>query len=505
MDYTSKMSSSQYLNPDLYQPLPTTLDAKKSPLALLAQTCSSIGKDPTPSKSIIPPLGKKENKDSTEKLSSPDHKRPTSNGSNKSSHGRDSSDKPGFRTISSKEIPPLVPIASASNEKSKSPVIDTHTKTSDAASLSRNSPNTPVSSAASAKSQSSTVSSRSKSPSREAEVRDSSSSAQKSSARASPELSALKSSSHPSISSFPGLAGLPPGYPAFPFMGHGLPGDLPSSAAYPLSLAAHSGLSYSSSSAAAAMAAAQSSAALKHASSLSPYVTYARVRTPSGSYTLVPVCRDPYCASCQLTVQTQHLSSQCNTPGCAQCAHEKSLQSMCGLGLPGTLPMLPGLSSAGLTGMTPFPSPLASLYPPSALSSHQGLPFVCNWVSAGNEYCGKRFTSSEELLQHLRTHTAASDTAALSAFSGLSGLSPALHPGHLPTPGGLSPNSLRRTYPTSLSPVGGLLGASRYHPYKSSVMSGPSPLPSGQPLSTLGPYYSPYALYGQRLGAAAVP
>ena len=39
------------------------LDAKKSPLALLAQTCSSIGKDTNPSKPIIPPIDKKDGKD----------------------------------------------------------------------------------------------------------------------------------------------------------------------------------------------------------------------------------------------------------------------------------------------------------------------------------------------------------------------------------------------------------------------------------------------------------
>ncbi|CAG0879493.1 unnamed protein product [Cyprideis torosa] len=53
----------QYIQPDYLTPLPTTLDAKKSPLALLAQTCSQIGADSSSTshhKSLIPPLDKKD-------------------------------------------------------------------------------------------------------------------------------------------------------------------------------------------------------------------------------------------------------------------------------------------------------------------------------------------------------------------------------------------------------------------------------------------------------------
>lgn len=297
---------------------------------------------------------------------------------------------------------------------------------------------------------------------------------------------------------------------------HGIPVDSAASAmGYPSPLTAHS---YAAAANAAAVAAAQSAASLKHASAasaMSPYVTYARVRTPAGATTLVPVCRDPYCSNCQLTLQTSHLSSNCNAPGCPQCAHEKSLQSLSALGgLPpsaASLSVLPGFSAASAlsssaAGLASFPS-ISSLYPHSAMSAHQGLPFVCNWVSSGNEYCGKRYMTSEELLQHLRTHTTATDSssfaAAYGSLSGLGGLT-SLH-GHLTTPGNISPNSLRRSYPTSLSPVNGLLGANRYHPYKSHLPGAPVALPPGQPITSLGPYYSPYALYGQRLGAAAVP
>lgn len=469
------------------------MDAKKSPLALLAQTCSSIGKDPSPSgKPIIPPFGKKESEKSQEKSQTPENKRSGSaNSRTESQQTRDasSSEKPGFRTVSSKDAAPMVPVSS--QEKPKSPVtsvkkpVESTTKVSVSKTSCNSSP--PPSSSCSQ-----TTAPSSRGSESDSEVRDTIAKH-----RSSPETS-LSSKTHPyqSVPGFPGFSGFPHAYAGFPYLGHGLPGELPSSIPYPSSFTAHAGL-YSSSSAAAAMALAQSqAAALKHSQGLSsPYVTYTRVRTPSGSTTLVPVCRDPYCNNCQLTMQTQHLSSQCTAPGCAQCAHEKSLLSLSGIGLPGSVPMLPGFpGSAGASGLPSLQSSLSSLYPPGALGAPQGLPFVCNWVS-GTEYCGKRFTNSEELLQHLRTHTTSSETNALAAaYGGLAGFPPSLNPAsHLSTPGAVSPNSIRRSYPTSLSPVSSLLSANRYHPYKSSLL----PSQSVPPI----PYYSPYALYQQRLGA----
>ena len=316
---------------------------------------------------------------------------------------------------------------------------------------------------------------------------------------------------HPSL-----LGGMPPsahlGYP----LSLVSPYDIQVSASgYPAHLAAQA--NFSAVAAAAAAAAAQNSvlkanAAATSAAALSPYITYTRVRTPSGATTLVPVCRDPYCSNCQLTLQNAHVSSSCSLPGCSQCAHEKSLMSLtAGLGYPGSsLPLLSPLSVAGsysgaaaaAAAAAAASSALPSLYHPSALA-----PFICNWVS-GSDYCGKRFSTSEELLQHLKTHTSSMDglPANLTTSYGF-GLPPHLSVAHglYPHSAGppLSPNSLRRSYPTSLSPVSSLLAASRFHPYKAPLSGGPAA--GSQQYQSMPSYYSPYGLYGQRIGAASVP
>jgi len=498
------------------------LDAKKSPLALLAQTCSSIGKDSnSTSKSIIPPLEKKDgDKQNSEKSTSESTKRES-----KEKESNSSNNKPGFRTISNKEVPPpLVPVASRSNDgqRSSPSAIKCSPRPKDVSAIVSVSSQSELSSTSSRSISSHSTGSNQNLIDKEDDRLKRPSSSPRSSSRLARECvsysDSLKSvnSAH---SFYNGYSSLANSYSHLTHAGHGLSSEAAAAhlAGYPLPLPAHG--AFGSSSAAAAALAAQSSAlaaqssALKNAygPSFSPYVTYARVRTPSGATTLVPVCRDPYCTHCQLTEQNAHLSSTCTAVGCAQCAHEKSLQNL-SLGFNGaSFSHLQSLSGAGL--LTSVPSSYSHLSSPlyhhSALSGHtqSGIPSVCNWVSAGNEHCGKRFTSSEELLQHLRTHTS-SDPLALAAaydrygFSSSAALS-GLH-GHLQTPGSLSPNSLRRSYPTSLSPLSSLMGSSRYHPYKS-LINTQSAMASSQHPQSLGQYISPYALYGQRLGAAAVP
>lgn len=493
------------------------LDSKKSPLALLAQTCSSIGKDTSPTKPLISSSDKRDyDKSTSEKPGSADSNKRSSPHEKKDSSSKETT-KPGFRTIHAppKDIPPLVPIASSPNcEKSvysasSSELCKSTSSESTTVTSVIQRPVSATGSTTSSHNSSSRISLSCGNVMLEANHNESSTSTKNTSqpqmVPSNAHLGSLKHPPHPSL-----YHGLPAGmhlgsYPNLSLYGHGLAPEAAANPLYQSQLSAH----------AAGLAVAANASALKmsSAASVSPYVAYARVRTPSGGTTLIPICRDPYCTNCQLTLQNSHLSSTCTAPGCAQCAHEKSLtlsQSSYGYSsLPNSsLAMLSSLSSAGaLPSMSTSSFPHGALYHPNLMGAHHaaGLPYVCNWVS-GHEYCGKRFTTSEELLQHLRTHTSSIDASSLAAYNlalpGASALA-GLH-GPYPSTGGLSPNSLRRTYPTSLSPVSNLLSSNRFHPYKSSLSS-VQPVPTGMTIPGLGAYYSPYSLYGQRLGAAGVP
>jgi len=90
----------------------------------------------------------------------------------------------------------------------------------------------------------------------------------------------------------------------------------------------------------------------------------------------------------------------------------------------------------------------------AATASVDPAPHVCNWVNADTGNCGKRFASGEELFNHL----------------------------------------LSRSH----SPM------SRFQTYKaSSMLSQLSGLPPFPIAAGMGPYCSPYSMYGQRIGAAA--
>lgn len=104
-----------------------------------------------------------------------------------------------------------------------------------------------------------------------------------------------------------------------------------------------------------------------------------------------PLCRDPTCPTTMLR-QAQYASLM------AAAASGRNPFMY-----PGGFPPVPGL--AGL----PYP-------PASAASGAELSPYVCNWVNGG-DFCGKKFSSSEDLMNHLRTHTSSSASATASSLA----------------------------------------------------------------------------------------
>ncbi|CAL8347732.1 unnamed protein product [Lota lota] len=199
------------------------------------------------------------------------------------------------------------------------------------------------------------------------------------------------------------------------------------------------------------------------------------------------LCRDPYCLTYP---SAPHLGGS----NCSTCVHDPnaSLKS----GFPGLVypshhlhSLHPGAMSSGAA-----PSLSHPLYTYGYLLSSEPQTHACNWVSAGGP-CDKRFSTSEELLAHLRSHTAMhamADGKMLSAYPSMS--SAASCHLHLPPPG--SPGGMPGSFSLRGSPG---LGLARYHPYA----KGHPGLPMHSLPSSPAAYYSPYALYSQRLGAAS--
>ncbi|XP_071494191.1 zinc finger protein 703-like [Diadema antillarum] len=487
---TQPLMHTEYLQP--MDPLPTTLDAKKSPLALLAQTCSSIGKpDPPPSSSeaktaLTAPLdigGKKSPEKAATTVSDLDRLssfKPYKQNEKREgdAHVTKIASYPSSDKVASRGSPLSVitsadskPIASATTFTS-SPASPVKARTESSRPSSNQSSTETVSSHTSTGHSLGCTSSGAHSPSQRG---DSKPHAQVSSAPILPTHlvpPALATGYKPSTS----LASTPP------TSGHcGCPSQLLghlSHLADPANLSKdHAGH-------------------LLAATAGSPYATaYARVKTADGGTTLMPICRDPYCTHCQ----TASLAAG----ACTQCRHD-------GLTLGGAVPFalpVPGAIPAYFPSGSPTAAATPYFYPPPPVPAQTEHGHVCNWVS-GNTSCGKRFGSGEELLQHLRTHTMQSSEASVVSASpytlAASTLNAQLsayymhYPAAAPIAGSLGLTK-PGVPPSPLSPGSAL----RYHPYKSPVPSSLATLP-GLPA---GAYYPPYALHDLkgRLAAAGVP
>ncbi|XP_076666522.1 zinc finger protein Elbow [Andrena cerasifolii] len=478
-------SANQYLRPEYLTPLPTTLDAKKSPLALLAQTCSQIGADTPSNKSLLSSLDKPS--------------------SNKSSKFADQS-----REKSSPSIAPTSTESSKTNfkpyesclgrEKTSSPddqrSASSHSTSGRSRTPGSNNKRCPSNQSASSVRAATPQGRKTATPN--GDVARESPISRTSAANLSSTQLESSSSSQPAVVSSPSLQAKPSYSPAS-VLATTDPSikDLPLGTFKPgVSLASSTYLSYSPQLPVDVMASSlvsQHHAALKNGLVAgNPYLSYARLKSSSGPDSLMPLCRDPYCTGCQLNSHlfassangklasgTTSASGSCPA-GCAQCDHKTG-------------------TPYGALGVAAYAH--AQL---AALAAASQLPYVCNWIAGDTAYCGKRFSTSDELLQHLRSHTSVSTSGATDpSAAALSLLSPSV---------GLPPTHplFSRTYPTPpLSP----LATARYHPYgKPSPLLPPSlsslglPLPPPHPHTPAGlpPYFSPYSLYGApRLGAAS--
>lgn len=429
-------SSNQYLRPEYLTPLPTTLDAKKSPLALLAQTCSAIGAD-SPNPKLISAAEKASLKSSHKYVSDGSREKT----SPAAGHESKASFKPYESCLTARDKARSPEERASSGSRAKTP------------SSKGSAANTPVQarcgSNQSSSSQRTSPTDQRKSPSEKSTERTSPSrdspagkhngdSSNSSGSLPSPTTSkssfapsALGSAGDSSVKDLP-LGTFKPGL-SIPVSSSSFLGLHPSGFPLPMDLMA-GGLM----------------AAQHHAlkNGLNPYLAYSRMKTPGGSD--APVCRDPYCAGCSLS---SHLASGMKASacpaGCAQCDHARH-------------PAAAAYAHAQL----------------AALAAASQLPYVCNWMAGDAAYCGKRFAGSEELLQHLRSHTSGSGEVgpALSLL--------AAHP------------LLQRSYPTPpLSPL-----APRFHPYSKPSQFLPSPplhfaMP---PHPSLAAYFAPYPLFGPR-------
>ncbi|XP_074493320.1 zinc finger protein 703 [Sebastes fasciatus] len=505
----------EYLQPLTSAPLSIELDAKKSPLALLAQTCSQIGKPDPPSSSKLASLSSDKESSSRSSKSGEQHQsledkssfKPYSKSSGDCRKDvlvtKGPSDKAAFRvpngsSSSGAASCPSFPPHSRSPSSSPPPLhsqSQTHRQSqSPSTQPPSHSQATHTDNKSGSSEQSSSDSNNNSAGKKDSDAAksgmDGAQLANSSHIRASANSSNASSASSPrpeskadpQSSSQPGLGSghiapvspFKPGHSVFPLppASMGYHGSIVGAyAGYPSQFVP--GLDHTKSGLGLGLPG-------KHPSS-SPLTGASPPSLMQG------LCRDPYCLTYP---NAAHLGGT----NCSTCVHDSSsLKS----GFPLVYPShhLHSLHPSSLSSGT-VPSMSHPLYTYGFMLPNEPQPHACNWVSVAGP-CDKRFSTSEELLAHLRTHTALSgmvDSKLLSAYpSSVSSTASC----HLHLPQHSSPGTLPSSFSLRGSP--GLMA--RYHPYSKSHLPGAPGLPMTSLPSSA--YYSPYALYSQRLGSAS--
>ncbi|XP_072122911.1 zinc finger protein 703-A-like [Mobula birostris] len=453
------MLSAHILQSDYMQPVPAAplspieLDAKKSPLALLAQTCSQIGKpDPQPSSklgSVVPSEKESPRPASCLKLgeAGAEDKSSFKPYSKVGEAAEGGGDKPGFRAPggpcqSFPGRPPSLPALSPSAH------VD------------------PKAGEAEERKEAEGRACQERSPISTAHSRPESGPPRDTAGAAKGEVSG-------------GGSGLVPGHvaPVSPYKpGHSVYALPPSSMGYPASIVG----TYSPAFPSPLVGGVEPKPAVVGGSltgcpplSAGKSANSSPLTGASPPSFIQGLCRDPYCLS-------YHGTPQLGSTGCSSCLPDPpSLKT----GFPLVYPSAPLHSPVLSTVSTP------PLYTYGFMLHSDPRPHACNWVSASGP-CDKRFATSEELLGHLRNHTSLPVADKLLAHYP----SPAPCGLHLPQGPPGSPGALSLRSPHSL-PLG------RYHPYGKSHL--PTPSSTALSLPVTNPYYSPYSFYGQQLTSAS--
>ncbi|KAJ8418250.1 hypothetical protein AAFF_G00139590 [Aldrovandia affinis] len=490
------------LHPEYLQPLPSTpvspieLDAKKSPLALLAQTCSQIGKPDPPASSKLSSVtsngsSDKESKSGPLKLSDigvedKSSFKPYSKPSEKkdSSSGASSGEKTGFR-VPSATCQPFTPRTGSPNSSTSASPLPSEGKLGEREEKkeSESNKNSTTDGSGPTSINHSRISVSCAGINVEVNQHQETTSGSKPVTSDSTSVSSNSSASVLGSGLVAPVSPYKPGQTVFPLPPAGMtyPGSLAGAyAGYPQHFLPPGGSLVNAQLA--------SSLGCSKAGS-SPLAGASPPSIMSAS-----LCRDPYCLS-------YHCASHLAGAAGASCAHDSAAAAAASALKSGYQLMYP---THPLHGVHSSPPSFTGhpLYPYGFMLPNDPLPHVCNWVSA-NGPCDKRFSSSEELLNHLRTHTAFTGTEKLlsgypssSSLASAAAAAMACHMHMPPTGGPGSPGTLALRSPHHALGLSG-----RYHPYSKSPLptpGGPVPVPAAT-----GPYYSPYALYGQRLTTAS--